>query len=153
VVSPTRFVPLAGDNFVDPAEIAGYYKFVDQKNTVNTSAIRSTYIKLSDEGEISGTVTGTWSSNDGKTIRLVLDGITYEGAIQWQWDDGEKQLVPALSALTATGASVFAMRSARLNQTQQELEAIAESLVIPTRISIQDEITRLPTLARSGAII
>lgn len=153
VVSPNRFVPLAGDNFVDPAEIAGYYKFVDQKNTVNTSAIRSTYIKLSDEGEISGTVTGTWSSNDGKTIRLVLDGITYEGAIQWQWDDGEKQLVPALSALTATGASVFAMRSARLNQTQQELEAIAESLVIPTRISIQDEITRLPTLARSGAII
>lgn len=153
VVSPERFVPLAGDNLVDPDLVPGHYKFVNQGLGVNTSAIKSGYITLHTNRTVSGSETGSWMTQGDDSIKLVLESGTYFGVLKWQWDNGLKQLVPVLTAMARDGASVFGTRTDVIADTALAVNAVADALEVKSEFTLADEGYVLPTVGKSGTKI
>lgn len=153
VAMPTRYVPLEGDNLVDPSELAGHYKLVDQGNHVNTDAIRSVSITLNRDGTIHGAVSGTYNSTNGKHIALTIGDQTYSGAVSWQWSDDEKRLIPVFSAMSDSGSGLMGIYESALANTQADADNIFEALEKFSLITPQSGITQLPVVGSRGATI
>lgn len=153
VVSPERYVPLTGNNLIDPDQVAGHYKFVNQGKGINKTAIKSSYITLHADRTVTGSEKGSWMSQGDDSIKLVLDSGTYFGVVKWQWDNGQKALVPVFTAMSRDGSSVFAMRTDTIEGTSTALNAVAAALNIKTELTIADEGYSLPTLGKSGTVI
>lgn len=153
VVSPERFVPLAGDNLVDPDLVPGHYKFVNQGLGVNTRAIKSGYITLHTNRTVSGSDTGSWMTQGDDSIKLVLESGTYFGVLKWQWDNGLKQLVPVFTAMARDGASVFGTRTDVIADTALAVSAVEAALQVKAELTLADEGYVLPSVGRSGTKI
>lgn len=153
VVSPERYVPLEGDNLVDEDEVAGHYKFVNQGLGVNTSAIKSGYITLHDNRNVSGSDKGTWTIQGDDSIKLTLESGTYFGVIKWQWDNGLKKEVPVFTAMARDGASVFGTRTDAIADTVLAVSAVEGALNVPAELTLADEGYVLPSVGRSGTQI
>jgi len=153
VVSPERFVPLVGDNLVDPDLVPGHYKFVNQGFGVNTSAIKSGYITLHNNRTVSGSDTGSWMTQGDDSIKLVLESGTYFGVLKWQWDNGLKTLVPVFSAMARDGASVFGTRTDVIADTALAVSAVEAALEVKAELTLADEDYVLPSVGRSGTKI
>lgn len=153
VVSPQRYVPLNGNNVVDVAQIPGHYKFVNQGSAVNTSAIKSSYITLQKNRTVIGSEKGTWFSNSGDAISLMLESGSYFGVVKWQWDDGVKELVPVITAMASDGSTIFGSRTDTIEGTAAALNTVVDALDIKTELTIADEDYSLPTVGKSGTAI
>lgn len=153
VVSPERFVPLAGDNLVDPDLVPGHYKFVNQGLGVNKSAIKSGYITLHSNRTVTGSDTGSWMTQGDDSIKLVLESGTYFGVLKWQWDNGLKKLVPVFTAMARDGASVFGSRTDTIADTALAVSAVEAALQVKTELTLADEGYVLPSVGRSGTKI
>jgi arabinan endo-1,5-alpha-L-arabinosidase len=153
VVSPERYVPLSGDNLVDENEVAGHYKFVNQGLGVNKAAIKSGYITLHDNRNVSGSDKGTWTIQGDDSIKLTLDSGTYFGVLKWQWDNGLKKLVPVFTAMARDGASVFGIRTDVIADTAVAVNAVNAALDVPAELTLADEGYVLPSVGRSGTQI
>ncbi|WP_323815967.1 LamG-like jellyroll fold domain-containing protein [Cellvibrio sp. NN19] len=153
VVSPERYVPLAGDNVVDVAEVPGHYKFVNQGTGVNKAAIKSGYVTLHSNRTVSGSDKGTWTIQGDNSIKLTLDSDTYFGVLKWQWDNGLKKLVPVFTAMSRKGASVFGTRTDAIADTAAALNTVSEALDVKSELTLADEGYSLPTVGKSGTQI
>ena len=153
VVSPQRYVPLSGDNLVDVTQIPGHYKFVNQGKAVNKSPIKSGHITLLENRTVTGSEKGTWLTQGDDSIKLVLDSGIYFGVVKWQWDDGEKTLVPVFSAMAKDGSSVFGSRSNSIAETSAALNTVSTALDIKTELTLADEGYSLPIVGKSGTAI
>ena len=136
VVSPERYAPIDGDNIVDAGDLLGDYKFINHGKDINRTAKRTLYITLGENGTVSGEVTGQYElfADDPKRIDLTLniDGArkSYRGIMQWQWNEGARELVPVFTALSGQGESIWGVRmTPRTNS--QVLSDIAADLQLP----------------------
>lgn len=111
VVSPMRY---AGETTEPVAEEqqAGLYKVILHERDINKREHSSKETSLLPDGTISGTYTGTWSSEDGHNIILTLDGITYRGVIHNAYDKEQAAWVVCFTALDDTGAAVWGVQVA-----------------------------------------
>jgi arabinan endo-1,5-alpha-L-arabinosidase len=153
VASPQRYVPLDGENLVDVAQIAGYYKFINQGKGVNNSAIQSGYLALNSNGTVTGSETGSWIIEGEGNIKLELTSGVYYGVVKWQWDDGLKTLVPVFSAMSLAGESIWGSRTTEASATAESLAAVVDALDIKTELSIVDEEYSLPVIGKDGTLI
>ena len=116
VVSPLRY---AGET---PGRVAaeqqtGLYKVILHGRDINTEVHISRLVTLHADGSISGDLAGSWRSEDGKKLSLVLEGVAYDGVILRGYDENQKAYTTAFTALDETGAAVWGVRVA--NQTNE----------------------------------
>ncbi len=139
VASPQRYAPISGTNTVDSADLVGDYRLIGHQHDTNATGHNSVYVKLNENRTISGEMTGyyTLSSTDKNRINLVITGAaeaanigSYEGVMQWQWDESLRQLVPVFSAVSTTGSSLWGSKLPN-KTTAEALTAIADDLVLP----------------------
>ena len=110
VASPHRYAPLTGGNVVGADDVPGLYRYVDHGKDINREVKESDYLSLDEDGSVSGAIDGSYAladQEDGMSISLTLDGIAYEGVIQWQWEDGSQRLTPAIAAVSGEGATAW----------------------------------------------
>lgn len=152
VASPQRYVPLTGANLLTAADLQGDYRFINHQLDSNTTGHNSVYITLNGDGTVAGEVSGSYSlsDSDAKRITLMLDGVTYEGVMAWQWDNELKELVPAFSAISEAGVSVWGSKLPH-KATAQVLEDIAESLELVA--TAKDGSISLPVRGSRAAVI
>lgn len=153
VASPQRYVPLEGTNVVAKDEMYGYYKFINQGNGVNTSAIRSTHIALNKNMTVTGSETGVWYLVDPQNVTLEIESGIYTGVVKWQFDAARNMLVPIISALAKDGSTILASRVNTIDATVQSLSETADALVLPAELSVDDVDFSLPVAAKDGALI
>ncbi len=110
VVSPLRY---AGESPspVDTAEQAGVYKVIFHERDINTVEHNSVAVTLNADDSVSGAVAGAWRCGDGRNIALTLNGVEYLGVLHTAYDAGQKQWVTCFTALDASGAAVWGVRS------------------------------------------
>ena len=159
VASPQRYAPISGTNVVDTADLAGDYRFISHQHDSNTTGHNSIYITLNADRTISGEVSGYYllSTADKNRITIVItaDAIngsngSYEGVMQWQWDDSIKKLVPTFSALSLTGTSVWGSRLST-RTVAQALTDISDDLSIASELRVTS--LTVPTRGTRAAVI
>lgn len=153
VVSPERYVPLAGDNVVDADEIPGHYKFVNQGLGVNKAAIKSSYLTLNSNRSVTGAETGNWTIQGDDSIKLIMESGTYFGVVKWQWDNGLKKLVPVFTAMARDGASIFGTRTDTIADTAAAVSTVQTALDVKPEMTLADEGYVLPSVGKSGTKI
>lgn len=152
VASPQRYAPISGTNVVDAIDLQGDYRFINHGLDSNTTGHDSVYITLKDDRTVVGEVSGYYrlSDTDSKRITLVLDGVTYEGVMAWQWDDEVKKLVPTFSAVSTAGVSVWGSKLPQ-RTTAQALDDVAASLNVVA--TAKDGSIELPVRGTRAAAI
>lgn len=114
VLSPHRYAPIEGVNYVDNQDIQGDYRIIFHENDTNTEEHQSLYINLSQgnhvfKGNISGAASGTYTfSENDSLINITIDGTNYNGVVKWQWNKGDERLEPVISAMSPTGEMIWA---------------------------------------------
>ncbi len=110
VVSPLRY---AGEMPEAPAAdaITGVYKIILHGRDINRVEHESQVVALHEDGTVSGDLNGTWSTEDGVNITMVLDDITYCGVLHTALDAGQKNWTTCISATDTQGASMWAYRA------------------------------------------
>jgi arabinan endo-1,5-alpha-L-arabinosidase len=108
VVAPYRY---AGDTDEQTKLVAkdidGDYKFINHGKDITAEIKESTSIKLTNKGEISGDVNGTWKSTSDTGVQLVIEDVTYDGVFSHQWDSAAEKHVLTFSALSHTGVAIW----------------------------------------------
>lgn len=114
VASPYRYAPVSGDNNVDVKDLEGDYKLVRLGVDTNLIEKQSVYVSLNQsggifDGVISGAVDGSYSLNENQ-IHVTVDGVTYSGVAQWQWNTEDEVLTPIIAAMSPAGETLWAVR-------------------------------------------
>lgn len=86
VVAPFRYGGEILCDYNRLEDIVGDYKFVDHGTQVSASVTNSSVITLKSDGTISGAVSGTWSSDDFKQVKMLVGGKSYTGVFLSQTD-------------------------------------------------------------------
>lgn len=153
VASPHRYALIEGDNVVDSEDVVGDYQFINHGKDINREARQSQAMTLHDDGTITGEVTGTYQLDPEALNRIVLqlDGLgSYEGQLRWQWDERIAELVPAFSAVSGSGESVWGTRLPA-QSTTEVLAAVAAELTLPE--TFKGDALTLPSDGIRGAQI
>ena len=86
----------------EAADIAGEYEFINHGNSTDGNIINSQKITLSDDGNISGAVTGTWTeAYDSSAAVITIGGKSYSGYFLAAQDESGKKVM----SFTAVGNS------------------------------------------------
>ncbi|MCI6561031.1 MAG: RICIN domain-containing protein, partial [Ruminococcus sp.] len=86
----------------EAADIAGEYEFINHGNSTDGNIINSQKITLSDDGKISGAVTGTWTeAADSAAAVITIGGKSYSGYFLAAQDESGKKVM----SFTAVGNS------------------------------------------------
>ena len=84
----------------EPSDIAGDYEFINHGNSTDANIINYSKISLSEDGNISGAVTGTWSQADDSSAAVITIGNQkYSGYFLATQDENGKKVM----SFTAVG--------------------------------------------------
>jgi arabinan endo-1,5-alpha-L-arabinosidase len=152
--SPHRFAPIQGERVVDTGDVVGDYKLINHGKDINRSAHQSVYVSLNADYTISGEATGTYRRDASLPNRIViqLDGIpeSFEGVLQWQWNEAASQVTPVFTAISSKGAALWGSRMAP-RTASEVLADVAAALALPT--AAKDNSLTLPTRGARGTHI
>ncbi|MCP8898104.1 LamG-like jellyroll fold domain-containing protein [Gilvimarinus xylanilyticus] len=153
VASPQRYAPIEGENIVDYQDIVGDYQLINHQKDINRTAHQSVDAFLSEDGSISGDVTGLYVLYPEQPERITIaldDGSIFEGVTAWQWDPRINKLVPTFSAMSDQGVSLWGVQlQSKLND--EIITAIVDDLTLPT--TFKGSWLNLPTEGARGASI
>jgi arabinan endo-1,5-alpha-L-arabinosidase len=154
VSSPHRYVPISGNNLVDTNDMLGDYKLINLGKDINRTAKQSVYVTLNADYSITGEVTGRYQRDKDIPNRIVLqlDGIreSFEGVMQWQWNEAAGALTPIFTAQNKPGVSLWGSRMAT-KPRHQVLAEVAEAIAVPA--AAKDNSLTLPTRGARGTSI
>ncbi len=92
-------------------EIAGDYDVLIHRyrlNHENREVVKPIHLNLSDNGRVTGDMTGTWAMTEGTSyIRLTLGSVVYKGVVVQQQVDGTAFKAITFTGLAETGVSVW----------------------------------------------
>ncbi|MGO4186009.1 LamG-like jellyroll fold domain-containing protein, partial [Paenibacillus sp. TAF43_2] len=130
VVAPHRYT---GETIgkISESDVVGAYHYINHGKEITKEIKPSVYIKLEQDGKITGAVSGTWELDGDYYANLKVDELvndvpvqtTYKGVFIRQWDPTSNAYVMAFSALSGKGAAVWGSQLEAL--TDQELAANA----------------------------
>lgn len=111
VVSPYRY---AGDEDknkqISMQDAAGSYQFINHGKDISAAIKESVTIELAKDGNVSGSVSGTWKMEQESGVRLTIDGVAYDGVFSRQRDPESGQYVVTFSALSGNGVAIWGSR-------------------------------------------
>lgn len=99
VITPHRYTGETIEKYA-VEEIIGKYAFVNHGKDITAKIKDSVVIKLNKDGSISGSVNGQWQKTSNYDIELTIDGVSYDGVLLRQWDNGLQKYVMTFSALS-----------------------------------------------------
>ncbi|ULT56095.1 family 43 glycosylhydrolase [Neobacillus drentensis] len=121
VVAPYRYTGETLDK-VNRQDLIGDYQFINQGKDYSAAINKSVYIRLNEDGTITGDVTGSWKKTSHNQAEITIDGnTTYNGVFVREWDPVSKSNVMTFTALSNEGISVWGSRLA--DKTDQEVVA------------------------------
>ena len=131
-------------------EIAGDYEILFQYNTDNSKLEYNEpkNVTFSEDGKVTGDVTGTWEETQGEaTVKITLGTTTYEGTFVEQTMEGTD--VKTL-CFTTVGTDNICLWGAKYPKDASAVSMAASALYLPPRVS--DDI-ELPTTGLMGTTI
>jgi arabinan endo-1,5-alpha-L-arabinosidase len=151
VVAPYRY---AGETAgkVKREEVVGEYKYINHGKAISAEINRSDYIRLHQDGTITGAVSGTWERNGHNRAVIVVDGNRYDGVFTRLWEPESASWAMTFSALSQQGVAIWGRQIPEM--TDQEVVAAVErdlslgvtsaviaNLTLPTEGTHQSSIT------------
>lgn len=106
VIAPHRYAGETIGNYSNK-QILGSYNIITHGKDITATVKNSTIINLLVDGTITGSANGLWERTCEFTLKLILDGIPYNGVFIRQWDMGSGQYVMAFTAMSMEGISVW----------------------------------------------
>lgn len=106
VVAPHRYAGETAGKYANK-EIAGEYNFVNHGKSISAEVKEPVVIQLSEDGSISGNVSGKWKLTGDHSAELTIDGVSYSGIFLRQWDNGTLRNVMTFTALSKDGVAVW----------------------------------------------
>ena len=116
VIAPLRYAPLslatpAQTADISAAQAAGSYKLVNHGKDISAAVKASVAVTLNADGTVTGGLTCTWAHQGGNKLNVVSGGVTYAGILSRQWNTNAGAFVVCFSALSASGVSLWAIRT------------------------------------------
>jgi arabinan endo-1,5-alpha-L-arabinosidase len=117
VVAPFRHVPLSLASPAVTADVAnadtiGAYKLIDHGKDLSTTVKTSQAIRLESNGNVTGTVSGTWIHRGANLVDLTIGGTLYRGVLSRQFNPNAGRFVVTFSAQSNAGVSLWGARTA-----------------------------------------
>ncbi|HEU4322636.1 MAG TPA: family 43 glycosylhydrolase [Roseiflexaceae bacterium] len=111
VVAPYRY---AGETAgkVRREDVAGEYKYINHGKAITAVITAAQYIRLEQNGAVSGAAQGSWKRTGHNRAELTLGGVRYEGVFLRQWNPDSAGYVMTFSALSRQGVAVWGSRLA-----------------------------------------
>lgn len=132
--------------------VVGQYKYINHGKAISASITRSQYIRLEQNGAITGAVSGTWARTGSNGVELTIGGERYSGIFLRQWEPQSQSYQMTFSALSAEGVAVWGSKAPDMTDqeivtaVQQDLTLGDTSLVI-ANLALPTEGTRESTIA------
>jgi arabinan endo-1,5-alpha-L-arabinosidase len=142
VVAPYRY---AGETAgkLKRAEMVGTYKYINHGKAISAEINRSAYIRLEQDGTISGAVSGSWERDGHNGAVLSVGGQVYKGVFTHQWEPESQRFVMTFSALSQQGVAIWGSQIAELSDAEVvaavqadlslgDTSAVIANLTLPT---------------------
>jgi arabinan endo-1,5-alpha-L-arabinosidase len=142
VVAPYRY---AGETAgkVKRDEVAGTYKYINHGKAISAEINRSEYIRLEQNGKVTGAVSGTWKRTAHNDIELNVGGSVYRGVAAYQWEPESQSYVMTFSALSRQGVAIWGSKIVELSDAEVVAAVVADLSLGDTSAVIAD--LNLPT--------
>ena len=89
-------------------QLAGTWKILNHGNDINKTVHASESYTFSENGNITGAGTGTWTLGaDGKTARITLGGKLYKGVFLRSYDEFHSVWVYSFTAMSSDGIAIW----------------------------------------------
>jgi arabinan endo-1,5-alpha-L-arabinosidase len=151
VVAPYRYAGETADK-VKREEVVGEYKYVNHGKAISAAINKSQYIRLQQNGTITGAVSGTWQRTAHNRATLNVNGAQYDGVFVRQWEPESASYVMTFTALSKQGVAIWGSQIP--DMTDREIVAAVErdlslgdtsaviaNLTLPTEGTRQSSIT------------
>ncbi|AQX15106.1 glycoside hydrolase family 43 [Tessaracoccus lapidicaptus] len=149
VVAPLRYGGEASDA-TKRADAVGTWAVVDHApKDIDTDVHRAQAVTLTQEGEVTGALTGTWERDGQSRILLHLDGDVIEAELSRQFDPNRAEWVWTFSGLRDSGAALWGVRT-ELVPPAEAVQRVADDLNLPDTTSTD---LLLPTVGTQGSTI
>lgn len=112
IVAPHRYVGETISGYTDE-EVIGTYKYINHGKDITGEVKQSELITLTQDGTISGAVSGTWQLIGEHQATLEIEGEIHKGVFVHQWDDDNMAWVMAFTALSTDGTAVWGSQVAK----------------------------------------
>ncbi|REJ04188.1 glycoside hydrolase family 43 [Microbacterium bovistercoris] len=148
VVSPMRY---AGETAgkVRRADVAGTWQLVNLGKEITAAAAQAAPVTLDTTGRITGSVRGSWKLTGQHTATLSIDGERYVGVFAPIWDPDLKAWSTGLTAVSASGVTVWARRSVE-RSGQTAVDAVLADIALSGTAAVDLD---LPTSGTGGTTI
>lgn len=102
----------APDARLHPRDLVGDWQLIDHGRAISPEIVESETVRLSEDGRISGAVSGRWRLEDGTRASLTLGTDTFEGVFTLGWREADQAWTPTFSVLGADGRALWGTREA-----------------------------------------
>ncbi|PLS80027.1 MAG: glycoside hydrolase family 43 [Chloroflexi bacterium] len=151
VVAPYRY---AGETAgkVKREEVVGQYKYINHGKAISAAITKSQYIRLQQDGTVTGAITGTWERAGHNGVAITAEGRLYNGVFTRQWEPESQRYVMTFSALSKQGVAIWGSKIADMTDAeivaavQQDLSLGDTSSVI-ANLSLPTEGTRQSSIS------
>ena len=121
VVAPYEY---SGDRLAEagyePTDLAGSYEFINHGNATDGNIISASQITLTQDGKISGAVSGTWSqAQDSAAASIVIDGQIYSGYFLAAKDENGKSVM-SFTAVGSNNQTIWGVQTNAFTGTERE---------------------------------
>ncbi|HYN87630.1 MAG TPA: LamG-like jellyroll fold domain-containing protein [Ardenticatenaceae bacterium] len=120
VVAPYRYAGETADK-VKRGEVVGEYKYINHGKAISAAINTSQYIRLLQNGRITGAVSGRWQRNGQDRAVIEIGGTRYEGVFVPQWEPESASYVMTFTALSRQGVAIWGSRLT--DKTDREIVA------------------------------
>lgn len=104
--------------------VVGTYKYINHGKAISAEIRTSQYIRLEQNGRITGAVSGTWERNGQNRAVITVDGTRYTGVFTRQWEPESQRYVMTFSALSKHGVAIWGSKLP--DMTDREIVAAVE---------------------------
>lgn len=107
VVMPFRYTAKDFEN-EKVTSISGEFKTIVDTEEITNVIKTPVKVAFNADGTVSGGVSGTWKVSEGNKLKVVVNGKTYSGFVEKQWNEYEKRIVTSFSVICNDGYGIWA---------------------------------------------
>ncbi|MEK4251424.1 LamG-like jellyroll fold domain-containing protein [Paenibacillus sp. FSL W7-1287] len=156
VMAPHRY---SGETIrtVTEEEIVGPYHFINHGKEITSEIFATSYIEMLPNGQITGSITGTWelSGERGYDVKLSLleneQEVQYSGVFARLWDATNERYTMTFTASSQAGVTVWGSQLPTISD-QQLVDNVSESLHIGDATRVYKNLS-LITVGALGSVI
>lgn len=148
-ITPLRFAGETSSK-TQRADIVGTWAVVDHApRTIDSDLHRAQSVTFTQQGRITGAISGRWQKFGNDRARLTVDGSTFDVALGRQWDPDHAGWTTTFTGIGSGSAAMWGVKRELVTQREAVARVIAD-LDLPDS-TISD--LMLPTVGTQGTVI